>query len=170
MTELEIILQALREALDGGEAYQVTQTYPNGGRPPLTGPVVAVGLKAGSEVSCGFASYMGTLTTPQDGEREIYGKKMELTVGADIYSPRDPDNGAGKCLEVFSRLAGAVAGLPEGLHCLELTCGETVYDRTVEAFHCPCELKLQAYLYAAADDESGRILHFNLKGEIQSWQ
>ena len=78
MTELEIILRALREALDGGEAYQVTQTYPNGGRPPLTGPVVAVGLKAGSEVSCGFASYMGTLTTPQDGEREIYGKKMEL--------------------------------------------------------------------------------------------
>ena len=164
MTEIEQILCAVTQALSG-DGYSVIRAYPRSGAARWSHPVVAVSIKAGSQISTGFGEYLGVKNDPERGALELYGKRVELTVAADIYSPKDMDNGAQKCAQVFAAICTAAGALPQGIKCGGVSCQETELDGKTGMFLCRCELKLQAYLYAEDDGESGQILDFRLKGE-----
>ena len=48
-------------------------------------PAAAVYIKESRGLSSGFGEYIGTRTTPEGGETEIYGKKLEMTIGFDVF-------------------------------------------------------------------------------------
>lgn len=54
------------------------------------GAVAAVSLSRVACVPGGFQDYLGRRADPKTGkERELYGRKAELTLALDIYAPRD---------------------------------------------------------------------------------
>jgi hypothetical protein len=100
-----------------------------------------------------------------DTYSEIYGKKLELSLGLSLWSPKTSDQGHEKCLALFSQVAEALGSMPEALRVRELCCGETVYDSTAEMFRCDAELKLSAFLTAESADDT-QFLDFKLKGVL----
>lgn len=166
MAELDTVIGAVCEALIDGGVPAVISQNPFGGKKRHHDPIVTVGFKAGSVISCGFKEYLGMrYDSDTDTESEVYGKRIDLTLGLSLWSPKTSDHGHEKCLTLFSQTADALGSLPEALKVRELSCGETVYDHTAEMFRCDAELKLSAFLTAETADDS-QFLDFKLKGVI----
>lgn len=166
MAELESVISIVCQGLSDGGVSAVISQNPFGGKKRHTRPIVTVGLKAGSTVSCGFAEYLGMKYDPKsDTYNELYGKKLDVALGLSFWSPKTESYGHEKCLLLFSQVADALKSLPESLKVRELSCGETNYDTTAEMFRCDAELKLSAYLTAESTDDS-QFLDFKLKGVL----
>lgn len=166
MAELDTVISAVCSGLRDGGVSAVISQNPFGGKKRHLRPIVTVGLKSGSVISSGLKEYLGMqydVTT--DTYSEIFGKKLELSLGLSMWSPKTGDQGHEKCLTLFSQVADALGSLPESLKVRELSCGETVYDPTAEMFRCDAELKLEAYLIAESTDDT-QFLDFKLKGVL----
>ena len=169
MTELEYILEAVVNGLSSAGTGNVIRAYPPGVTAAYTEPVTAVGLKSGSGVSVGLAEYMGMeYDSVSDSFREVYGKKVELSISLDIYSPRDDVYGAAACTAVFGRIMTAAMSRPSGIKILEMSCGETVYDSVSRMFRCQGELRCAVALYMAKSDEGADFTSFKIKGELEN--
>lgn len=166
MAELDSIISAVCQGLRDGGVSAVISQNPFGGKKRHTKPIVTVGLKAGEAVSCGFAEYLGTRYDTVSGIlNELYGKKIEISLGLSLWSPNLEQFGHEMCLKLFSQVTDALNCLPEALKVRELSCGETDYDDTAEMFRCDAELKLSAFLTAENRDDS-QFLDFKLKGVL----
>lgn len=161
MTELETIIGCVRDSLSNGGVSAVIVQNPPCNKKRHTRPIVTVGLKAGA-LSVGSAEYLGE---ERFSRREIYGRRMELTLGLGLWVPKDSENSHETCLELFSQIVGALGELPESVRVKELVCGETVFDSSADMFRCDGELKISAYLIAEKEDD-GVFLDFKLKGVI----
>ncbi len=166
MAELDTIITAVCQSLSDGGVSAVISQNPFGGKKRHNNPIITVGLKAGTAVSCGFAEYLGMkYDEGLDTYSELYGKKMDLSLGLSFWSPKAEKHGHEKCLMLFSQVADALKSLPVSLKVKELSCGETLFDVTAEMFRCDAELKLSAFLTAESTDDP-QFLDFKLKGVL----
>lgn len=166
MTELDSIISCVCDGLVTGGVSAVISQNPFGGKKRHVNPIVTVGLKAGSAVSCGLAEYMGMrYISSSDSYCEVYGKKIDVSLGLSMWSPKTSSEGHEKCLQLFSQIIDALDSLPDPLKVKELSCGETHYDPSAEMFRCDAELKLSAFLTAESDDDS-QFLDFKLRGVL----
>lgn len=162
-TSLDKLRTAMADYLNEHGVEAVT-AWPDRERRRVTGPVAAVSLRSCEGGPGGFRDYLGERYDSEAGDwKEIYGKKVELVFGLDIYAPGK--GGAEQCQSAMDRLAEALhLEGPRGLKVLSYSMGEGSYDQEQGLFHCPAEARCGAWLYAVAD-ESGIFLDFEVKGE-----
>ena len=163
MNGLDVLRERLAQYLrDSG--LDAVCAYPGQNRVRAGKPLAAVSLRGCEGGQAGFRDYLGERYDEGSREwREVYGKKLRLTFGADVYavSAEEAQNG-------LDTLAGAFqAGGPEGMKCVECSFGETVYKPEARRFFCPAQLCFEAWLYAVAD-ESGSFTDFQVKGDCQA--
>ena len=163
MTGLDRIREHMTAFLTA-RGVQAVAAWPGQGRRRLSGPVAAVSIRACEGGPSGFRDYLGERYDRDSGQwLELYGRKVQVTFGLDLYAPRE--SGAAGCQTLFDNLAEALAaGGPEGLKLHTLSRGETAFDRETGLFHCPAEAQCGAWLYAVAD-EGGTFLDFEVRGE-----
>lgn len=163
VTGLDRVREALADYLAGRGIHAVT-AWPEERRKRHGDPVVAVSLEEVHSGSSGFQNYLGERYNPETRRwEELYGKKLDLTFGLHIYGGRE--QGAAGCGSCFDALAGALsAGGPEGLRLGSLSCGETSFDQDTGMFLCPAKLNASAWLYAAAEEDGGALLDFEVRG------
>ena len=164
MAELENIISAVCSTLQEQET--AIHVFPAGAKKHHSEPVVTVGLKAGEGVPSGFSEYIGErYDTVNDAYYEVYGKRLELTLGINVFSPKSEEYGSGECLDIVSRIIAAVPLLPSGIKVRKISCGETKFDTSVNMFLCTAELECTCFLYAERTGED-EFLDFTLRGVL----
>lgn len=138
--------------------------WPETARTRREGAVAAVSLRSCEGGPGGFQDYLGERYNEEAGRwEELYGRKIKLTFGLDLYAPRG--YGAQALRRDFDRLAQALHREgPEGLRVRTLSCGEVEFEPGSGLFHCPAEALCEGYLYAVAD-EGGAFLDIIVRGE-----
>lgn len=128
------------------------------------GAVAAVTLKACQAGPAGFQSYLGERYNQETEQwEEIYGRKVQLTFGLDLYAL--PQAGEAALQTALDILAQACAGAgPEGLAIQEFSSGETAYDGDSRLLRKPAQAVCTAYLYAITEAD-GTFLDFEIRGE-----
>ncbi len=140
--------------------------YPDAPRLGRSGAVAVVSLRACQGGPGGFQDYLGERYDQDSGTwQELYGKRFTVTFGLDLYAPQKA--GTAAIQAAFDRLAQALRREgPPGLKLLELSCGETEFDREAGLFKRRAEACCQGYLYAVAE-EGGAFLDFIVRGATQ---
>ena len=143
---------------------EAVTAWPGGDRSRRAGAVAAVSLRACESGPGGFQDYLGErYDAPTATWRELYGKKLRVTVGLDLYAPAE--GGEAACHRPFDRMPAALhSGGPPGLKVRSLSRGEGRFDEGQGLFCCPVEAVCEAWLYAETDG-SGAFLRFEVKGE-----
>ena len=120
------------------------------------GAVAAVTLRACQAGPAGFQSYLGERYNQETEQwEEIYGRKVRLTFGLDLYAL--PQAGEAALQTALDILTQACAGAgPEGLAIQEFSSGETAYDGDSRLLRKPAQAVCTAYLYAISE---GRGFH-----------
>ena len=120
------------------------------------GAVAAVTLKACQAGPAGFQSYLGERYNQETEQwEEIYGRKVQLTFGLDLYAL--PQAGEAALQTALDILAQACAGAgPEGLTIQEFSSGDLLRK--------PAQAVCTAYLYAITEAD-GTFLDFEIRGE-----
>ena len=138
--------------------------YPSGEWPQRSGAVAAVSVRTWQGGPGGFQDYLGDRFDESSGVwQELYGKHITITFGLDLYAPWP--EGAEAIQTAFDKLAQVLQqGGPPGLKMLELSCGETQFDREAGLCRRAVEARCQGYLYAVAE-EGGGFLDFIVRGE-----
>ena len=157
------IRERMAEYLNG-QGVDAVCAYPDSGRLRWKGAVAAVSLRACQGGPGGFQDYLGERYNEESGQwQELYGKKIVLTFGLDLYAPQN--GGAAAIQSAFDKMAEALRREgPPGLRLLELSCGETEFDQGAGLYHRTVEALCQGYLYAVAE-EGGTFLDFIVRGE-----
>ena len=112
--------------------------------------VTVIGARETRIERAGLRDYLGT-SDPRGGEdaREIYGRKLALTLSADVYTP-----------EVL------LDALPEALRVSRIVWGRSAWDTRSGMFLLPGSVECTA-LYTAEVRPDETVLHsFVLKGEV----
>ena len=149
MTALDTIRETMARYLNENGVAAIT-AWPEENRARPQGAVAAVSLRACEGENAGFQNYLGERYNQESGRwEELYGRRVTLTFGLDLYAG-----------------TGGTEGGPDGLKIKSLSCGETDYDRTADRYRCPAEAVCEAFLYAVAD-EGGTFLEFEVKGAAQ---
>ena len=154
-------LDAVIEAIRGRDLDAVREFSPEilG---EINKPLVCVGVKSCGVRSSGLGDYLGTGLV--DGrEQELYGYRLELTLGLDIFS-----GSAGELQAACQKLNDRITGLPKGFKRKVLTMGKISWDGETELFTCPCSLSCQAFLTRAGEADTGEFTDFNLKGAYKN--
>ncbi len=127
------------------------------------GPVAAVSLSRVVCASGGFQDYLG-LRDNRDtgGQDELYGRAVELTLGLDIYAPRE--GGESACQQALGVMAEALtchgAG---GLSVQELQTQAVEFLERNGLYRLPVKCTCKGWLVAAVDS-SGAFMDFEVKG------
>lgn len=123
--------------------------------------VAAVSLRGFESGAPGFRDYLGERYDPEEGcWEELYGKRVELTFGLDLYGAGAEEVQRG--LDVLGELLDR--GGPEGLRVEGLSAGETVYDGESRRYRCPVQAKFSVWA-TAVSREDGAFLDFEVRGE-----
>lgn len=139
--------------------------YPAGTKLKYHQPAVAVYIKESRSVPSGFGEYIGTRTTPEGGEAEIYGKKLEMTVGFDVFSPEGEKYGAEGCSRAIGTVLNAMSLVPPAIKAREITLGDTKYNSQTGMYMSQGELRCDVYVSAEQTDD-GKFTDFRLRGVI----
>ncbi len=140
--------------------------WPDGDRLDRSGAVVSVSLRKCQGGPSGFQDYLGERFNRESGAwEELYGKRVKLTFGLDLYA--DAQAGEGALERAFDQLAGALQqGGPEGLELEEFSCGETAYQTKDRLLKRPVQAVYRAYLYAVAQP-GGAFVDFEIRGGMR---
>lgn len=164
MAELEAILSAVSTALQDINAADIISAFPADSKKRFVSPVIAIGVRKGETVSAGFSEYMGERFDQEHGTYyEVYGKKLELTLGVDIYAPKD--SGAGACLDVAAEVISLLPTLPSGIKVKSFSCGEARFDTVTGMFLLRAEMHCLCFMYADKTDDA-ELLNFTLRGVL----
>lgn len=129
-------------------------------------PAAAVAL-AGAECGAGgFQDFLGLEDTEGGGRREVFGRRVELTLRLDVFAPRD--GGAPACREAAERAAEELlfqgaAGLPVA----ELTAGETEFLERDGLYRLAVRCRCGAWLTARAGEDAGTLTDFEVRGTMR---
>ena len=135
--------------------------WPEAAKARRSAAVAAVSLRELQGGPGGFQDYLGERYNQERGQwEELYGKKAVVRFGLDLYAP----TAAGVQTAVDTLSEALHRDGPDGLRVVELSCGETAYDREAGLFRCAAEAVCEAYLYAVAD-EGGAFLDFEVRGK-----
>ena len=123
--------------------------------------MAAVSLRACSGGPPGFQDYLGERYDEAAGRwEELYGKKVRLTFGLDLYAAT-----AAQVQEGLDALTAALAqGGPEGLRPVAFSAGETAWRKEAGRYFCPVQAEFEAWSYAVTG-EDGAFLDFAVRGE-----
>ena len=140
--------------------------WPEGERRAEAEPVVLVSLRRCQAGPSGFQDYLGERFNRDSGQwEELYGRKVKLTFGLDLYAAAQ--TGEGAVQRAFDALAAALQdGTPEGLTLTEFSCGETVYDDRERRLRRPAQAECTACL-CAVTEPGGAFLDFEIRGGIR---
>lgn len=123
--------------------------------------VAAVSLRGFESGAPGFQDYLGERYNDQEGcWEELYGKRVELTFGLDLYAATAEGVQAG--LDALSAALGEKG--PAGLCPVGLSAGETVYQSGSGRYFCPVQARFSAWATAVSREE-GSFLDFEVRGE-----
>jgi hypothetical protein len=160
---LEQVQQGLIEYLVGQNIHAIPAWQKE--RRTVHGKAVAVvSLKSLELTSLGQQNYLGeqieeggTLRIP------IYGRKLELTFGLDLYAPKGE---AAQCHALFAQLGQALClSSPQGLTVEKLCCGDVRYDSDGDCLTCSAELVTGAWCYLTTQEDGEEITEFIVKGD-----
>ena len=144
------------------------QGFPESATQLRAGTLVCVSVKDARSLSSGMGEYLGRSFDPQGNDKgEIYGLKLEMVIGLDIFAPPGEGHGAAECLEYYGAISRALSSLPAGLKIKELRCGAAEPDSLTEGYKCPAEIHCVAHIIGEADADTGEFLDFNLKGVLR---
>lgn len=132
-------------------------------RPGMSAPTVVVSVRSCEAVQGGFAHYLGERYNEETARwEELYGRRLELELGLDLYAPEQSDQG--QVQELLEKLTAALTlEQPEGLRLEKLVCGELVWDQKQRRLRQEVTAKCTAWLRAAAPEETV-FLDFELRG------
>ena len=134
--------------------------WPEGQRAPAGKAVVAVSLRKMESKSPGFQDYLGERYDPEmDDWVEIYGKRVRLTFGLDVYAETASEVGMG--LDNAAELLGE--GRPVGLKMLEFSAGETTLQKDSRRYCCPAQAVFEVWAFGR-DAEDRNFLDFEVRG------
>lgn len=160
MKGVQELRRALAEYLEGKGLEAVT-AWGEGRRPRPGGVIAAVSLRGMESGEPGFQSYLGERYNGESGcWEELYGKRVELTFGLDLYAATAEEVQAG--LDVLS--AALSGGGPEGMEPVGFSTGETLYRQAERQYFCPVQARFGVWAVAAAR-EDGSFLDFEVRGE-----
>ena len=161
--DFERIRERMAEYLTG-QGIDAVCASPDQRRLRRPGAVAAVSLRACQGGPGGFQDYLGERYDQESGRwQELYGRKMMLTFGLDLYAL--PQAGEAALQTALDILAQACAGAgPEGLAIQEFSSGETAYDGDSRLLRKPAQAVCTAYLYAITEAD-GTFLDLEIRGE-----
>jgi hypothetical protein len=129
---------------------------------------VSVGVESYSVSGSGLGDYLGTRRASGGAaEKELYGKKIALTLGLEVFVPFGHSGGAAACDRAADKLRDALAAMPAAIKILEMDCGEVSADEVLGAYRCRCAAKCTAFLVAETDGEEPKFTDFKLKGTVK---
>lgn len=163
MTGLDQIRSVMVETLCTGGISAVS-AWPYKGFQGLSEGMVAVSIRSCEDGQAGFGHYLGErYDSDTDKWSELYGKKIQVEFGLDIYTPTKI--GAQESQEIFDQLNAVFHQYaPTGLKMEKLSRGEIKLNNTLGVFCCPVVAQCSAFLYAIAED-GGEFVDFEVKGE-----
>ena len=129
----------------------------------ITAPTSVVTLREYAALPAGFEHYLGERYNEETAAwEEIYGRKVELTLGLDLYAP---EMGCGEDLQgLLERLTQALTlGAPAGLQVERITCGQTRWDESQRLLKREVSAVCTAWLVAVCP-EGAEFLDFELRG------
>ena len=166
MTEIETVLEQVKEKIAEIKEIDAVYNFPGEARKKHKRPVVSVAVEYAGGKPAGFFSYIGRkYAEEQDKYTEIYGKRLSLAVSADIRCPADIYGGS-RTAVVFGSIAEALSGAG-GIKIQEMSCGETSYDRVKDCYFCRCRINISAFIYASLPEGEVEFTDFTMKGEIK---
>lgn len=132
-------------------------------RGDMTAPAAVVTVREFTAGHAGFADYLGER---YNGEKavweELYGKRVQVTLGLDLYAPERGSEG-----ELQTLLEQIVRALslesPAGLQVGEIACGETKWDEAQRRLKRQTSVQCTLWLQAVCT-EIGEFLDFELQG------
>lgn len=159
---LNALRQSVVELLREYGLYAVTAMEPDSRR-SWDGPVAAVSLNRVACASGGFQDYLGLRENEDTGrQEELYGRAVELTLGLDIYAPRN--GGESACQQAVGVMAEALtcrgAG---GLSVQELQTETVEFLARDGLYRLPVKCLCKGWLVAVVDS-SGAFVDFEVKG------
>ena len=132
-------------------------------RPAAEEVVVLVSVREYTARCAGFEHYLGERYNEETAAwEELYGRKVELTLGLDLYAPeREKEENLQKLAQ---RLAGVLTlEAPEGLQVEQITCGSTQWDEKQRRLKREMSARCTAWLRAVCAGEQ-EFLDFELRG------
>lgn len=165
---LNAVLDALVNVLKA-EGLIAFREFPEKRADIKTGVSVSVGIESCKYLSSGMGEYLGTREgSGGSADTELFGRKLELELRFEIYSPFGTDFGASGCVECADTLRCCALKLPSGLRVLDAKFGEVSADEKLSAYKCACSARALAFMVAESDGSEGEFLDFVLKGTVES--
>ena len=117
---LDGVLDAVVAALSA-EGLNVIREFPERMIDLASEASIAVGIESCKDLSAGMGEYLG-LHTSEDGgtDAELFGKRLELELRFEIFSPYGVSFGASGCARCADSLRKCFGKLPSGLKILSM--------------------------------------------------
>lgn len=160
--EYDSIVASVTQFLDS-RCDAAVSAYPFGKMKSYDKPVIAVSVEEAESTTAGAGDYLGIFHDAETGERELYGRYLEVTLGLHIYSPDSEDHGANSCQRVFGQVVSSFSdgGMP--IKVKSLQCGDTEFDPVTGMYHCRASAKCRCFMTAEIL-EDGEFTDYILKG------
>lgn len=126
-------------------------------------PVVAVSIEEADAAASAVGDYLGIFYDVETGERELYGRYLEIGLGLHIYSPDNEVYGAPVCQRIFGQIVSAFSGSGLPFKIKSLQCGDTEFDYVTRMYHCKVGAKCRCFMTAEIRDD-GELTDYILKG------
>ncbi len=129
--------------------------------------VTAVGVRETVIEPGGGLAYLGQRADEKTQEvREVYGRKMDLTLSMDVYAPRGL--GVDGCEEAAeTAMQALMTALPEGLGLREMQLGQTEWDKATGMFRLCASARYAAYFLCERAEDETVFTDFVLKGTVK---
>ena len=163
---LDDVIDAICNVLSAAGINAAAQ-YPSAALVRDDAPMICVGIKNTKMLSPGCGDYLGMKTDENGNTSEVYGLRMELELGLDIYASYDQSDGASACLACFGEAVQALSQLPGGIRLKSLECGVPEPDSSSDMFKCRCGLKCTAYFMREEQEDTGEFTDFVLRGVLR---
>ena len=162
MTPLSLLQRAVTEQLNRNGIPAVS-AFPEGRRPSLDRPLVAVSLKELEAEGAGFQNYLGSRYSPERQVwEELYGQRVKALFSFSLYSPRS--YGEAGCVELGEGLAERLRQeAPAGLGVRSLSWGPIQHDQSCNCYLRKGEALCEGLLYSVKE-EGGSFLNFEVRG------
>ncbi len=163
-TVLDTVVSVLR-----AEDLNAFREFPERRADLKTGVSVSVGIDSCKYLSSGMGEYLGTRAgIGGKDDTELFGRRLELELRFEIYSPFGTAFGASGCVQCLDSLRASFGKLPSGIRALDMDCGEICAEDKLSAYKCVCKLRCLAFMVAESDGNETEFLDFVLKGIVDS--
>ena len=165
---LDSILDAVVNALKA-VGIKALREFPEKRADLKSGVSVSVGIDSCKSLSSGFGEYLGTRAgAGGSADTELFGRRLELVLRLEIFSPFGAAYGAAGCVQCADSLRACFGNLPSGLKALDMEYSEIRADEEISSYRCSCALRALAFLVAEGTGGETEFLDFVLKGTVDS--